>query len=173
MLSHVRFIRIGLRFPSARLERNVIIKGNASNIQLGKNTVIQSGTVIHAGGMEWCEGEGSVAIGDNSTISPNCTLYGAGPGGLIIGKNFDCGPSVGIYASRSDYANGIDRKIFGRVTIGDDVVIFSHSVIGPGVNIGSGAVIAAGAVVLDDVPAGALAGGTPAKIIRSQARKFE
>lgn len=171
LLSYVRALRVGLRFPSLRLERNVIIKGRVSNIEIGKRVVIQSGTVVHAGGMAWCEGAGAVVIGDDSTISPNCVLYGAGPGGIRIGRRFDCGPSVGIYASRSDYANhDSNGRMFDAVVIGDDVVVFSHAVIGPGVRIGDRAVIAAGAVVLDDVPEGALVGGVPAKLLRPSVR---
>jgi acetyltransferase-like isoleucine patch superfamily enzyme len=60
--------------------------------------------------------------------------------------------------------------MFDAVVIGDDVVVFSHAVIGPGVRIGDRAVIAAGAVVLDDVPEGALVGGVPAKLLRPSVR---
>ena len=56
--------------------------------------------------------------------------------------------------------------MFGAVDIGDDVIVFSHAVISPGVSIGNGSVIAAGAVVTGDIPARCLVGGAPAKILR-------
>ena len=49
-----------------------------------------------------------------------------------------------------------------HVWIGTRVTILS------GVNVGNGAVIAAGALVTKDVPAGALVGGIPAKIIKEK-----
>lgn len=50
--------------------------------------------------------------------------------------------------------------------IGNDVWIGTHVLIKSGVNVGNGAVIAAGAVVTKNVPAYAIVGGVPAKIIR-------
>lgn len=52
------------------------------------------------------------------------------------------------------------------ITIGDDVWIGSHAVLLDGVQIGAKSVIAAGAVVTKDVPAGAVVGGNPARLIR-------
>jgi maltose O-acetyltransferase len=151
--------------PSVRLERNVLLKGPMKNLKLGKDVVVQANTVLHLGGRNWCDNRGRIEIGEQSIISPNCVLWGAGNGGIRIGRRFDCGPFVGIYACRSDYRLK-GRHIFAPVEIGDEVTVFSHSVIGPGVRIGSRAVIAAGSVVLADVPAGVMVGGQPARFLK-------
>lgn len=165
-----RTFLFGVRNPSLRMERGVLLKGNLANLSVGNGVVIQAGSIIHAGGQAWCDGRGRVEIGDDATISPHCVLYGSGGGGIRIGKRFDCGPFVGIYASRTDYVAG-NGHVFRPVVIGDDVVVFSHVVISPGVTIGDGAVIAAGSVVVKDVPAGALAAGVPACVVRSCAKR--
>lgn len=54
----------------------------------------------------------------------------------------------------------------GDIVIDDDVWIGYGATIMSGVHVAQGAVIAAGAVVTKDVPAYAIAGGVPAKIIR-------
>lgn len=54
----------------------------------------------------------------------------------------------------------------GDILIGHDVWIGAHSVILSGVTIGNGAIIAANSVVNKDVPAFAIVGGNPAKIIK-------
>ena len=52
------------------------------------------------------------------------------------------------------------------ITVGNDVWIGSHVVILDGVTVGDKAVIAAGAVVTKNVPAGAIVGGNPARVLR-------
>ncbi len=50
--------------------------------------------------------------------------------------------------------------------IGNDVWIGYDALIMPGVKVGNGAIIAARSVVTGDVPAYAVVGGNPAKVIR-------
>ena len=50
--------------------------------------------------------------------------------------------------------------------LGSDVWICAGALISSGVTIGDGAIVAAGAVVIKDVPAYAIVGGNPAKLIR-------
>jgi acetyltransferase-like isoleucine patch superfamily enzyme len=54
----------------------------------------------------------------------------------------------------------------GPIEIGNDVWIGAQSIILSGVKIGDGAVVAANSVVSSDVPAYAVVGGSPAKVIR-------
>ena len=54
------------------------------------------------------------------------------------------------------------------VTIGHDVWIGHAAVVLPGRTVGTGAVIAAGAVVARDVPAYAIVGGIPARVLKER-----
>lgn len=55
---------------------------------------------------------------------------------------------------------------FGNVQIGNDVWIGARAIILDGLKIGDGAIVGAGAVVTKDVPAYAVVGGVPAKVLR-------
>lgn len=59
----------------------------------------------------------------------------------------------------------------GDIVVEDDVWIGQNAIILSGVHIGQGAIIAAGAVVTKDVPAYAIVGGNPAKIIKYRFEK--
>lgn len=56
----------------------------------------------------------------------------------------------------------------GNTEIGNDVWIGYNATIMPGVKIGNGAIIASKSVVTNDVPAYAVVGGNPAKIIKQR-----
>jgi maltose O-acetyltransferase len=53
------------------------------------------------------------------------------------------------------------------IAIGDNVWLGGGVIVCPGVTIGADAVVGAGSVVLEDIPAGVLAVGAPARIVRS------
>jgi acetyltransferase-like isoleucine patch superfamily enzyme len=53
------------------------------------------------------------------------------------------------------------------IDVGDGAWIASRVTLLPGARIGAGAVIAAGSVVAGEIPAGAVAGGIPARVLRS------
>lgn len=58
------------------------------------------------------------------------------------------------------------NSVSKKTVIGNDVWIGFGAIIISGVNIGDGAIVAAGAVVTKDVPAYAIVGGVPARVLK-------
>ena len=100
-------------------------------------------------------------------ISQHCTVSGS----VRIGRGTLIGGFVTIIDGNhrfDDRATPI-REQGGEqrpIEIGADVWIGTNAVILQGLRIGDGAVIAANATVTKDVPAGAVVGGTPARLLR-------
>lgn len=69
-----------------------------------------------------------------------------------------------LFAGASSFLGHPKTK--GDVTIGNDVWIGYDSLILSGITIGNGAVIAARSIVTKDVPAYAIVGGNPSRVIR-------
>ena len=79
----------------------------------------------------------------------------------------DCAVSWDVMISDTDNHVLDGERGCAPVTIGDRVWIGARATVLKGVTIGDGAVVAAGALVTRDVPAGALVGGVPAKVLKA------
>lgn len=89
---------------------------------------------------------------------------------IRIGDDVLLGPNVQLLTPTHPIAPEPRRAKWEAalpITIGDNVWIGGLAVICPGVTIGADSVIGAGAVVTRDVPAGVVAVGNPARVIRS------
>lgn len=125
----------------------------------GDNVNIESGA-------RFATGDG-ISIGSGSGLGINCSVHGP----LKIGDNVMMGPNVTILTNthnieKPDIPMNQQGMRVAEVVIGNDVWIGMRVIIMPGIKIGDGAVIGAGAVVTKDVPAFAIVGGVPAKVIK-------
>lgn len=111
-----------------------------------------------------------VKIGENCrfTGSPS---WGSEPYLIEIGDNVTITQAVTFHTH--DGGVGLFRKeypginIFGKIKIGNNVFIGSHSIFLPGVTVGNNVIIAAGSVISKNIPDNVVVGGVPAKIIKS------
>lgn len=118
------------------------------------------------------EGE-HVTIGNHCLINHNCLIQAgkSSQGTITIGDYVHMGVNVMIMAfNHGFYTRNIPTKeqdyTDAPIVIEDDVWIGAGSIILAGVTVGKGSIIAAGAVVNKDVPAYAIVGGVPAKVIK-------
>ncbi|RRJ64500.1 acetyltransferase [Paenibacillus oralis] len=115
-----------------------------------------------------CDYGTNIYVGNHFYANFDCVILDVCE--VHIGEYCFMAPGVHIYTAAHPL-NPAERNSgaeFGKpVKIGNNVWIGGRAVIVPGVTIGDNAVIAAGAVVTKDVPAGAVVGGNPAKIIKT------
>ena len=126
--------------------------------QCGKNVNFEQGARF----------DSDIAIGDNSGVGIRCNVGGA----VHIGDNVMMGPEC-ILLSHNHRFDRLDIPMCQQgfseekpIRIGNDVWIGTRAIILPGVTLGDHSVIGAGAVVTKDVPAYAVVGGVPAKILK-------
>ena len=126
----------------ARIEPGAIIR---ENVTIGKNAVIMMGAIINIG----------AAVGDGTMIDMGAVLGGR----ATVGNNCHIGAGA-VLAGVIEPASAVP------VVVEDDVLVGANAVIIEGVHVGRGAVVAAGAVVIEDVPAEMVVAGCPARVIK-------
>lgn len=94
-------------------------------------------------------------------------LYVPHPLGIVIGGSVTIGSNVSILQNVTLGRTGIEH---GDPTIGDEVELGAGAVVLGAIIVGDGAKVGANSVVLKDVPAGAVAVGAPARMLRRDAR---
>ncbi|SEA06539.1 2,3,4,5-tetrahydropyridine-2,6-dicarboxylate N-acetyltransferase [Eubacterium aggregans] len=140
---------LDLTAVDARIEPGAFIR---EGVHIGKNAVVMMGAVINIG----------AEIGDGSMIDMNAVLGARAK----VGKNCHIGAGAVL-------AGVLEPPSKEPVSVGDGVVIGANAVILEGVQIGENAVVAAGAVVTQDVPAGVVVAGSPAKVVKEKDEKTE
>jgi acetyltransferase-like isoleucine patch superfamily enzyme len=146
-------------------DRVLIFQGkNGGAVELGDRVSILRDTILETGH------GGYLTIGTNTWIHPRCQLN-AYKAPIRIGCDVQIAPNCAFYP----YNHGLapDKLIKeqplqtkGGIIIEDNVWLGFGVIVLSGVRIGKGAVIGAGAVVTGDVPAGAIAVGMPARVVR-------
>ena len=148
----------------AYISINLISGRRKANI--GDNTKIHPTVILRQGER--------IEIGHNCLINHNNVLQAGKESAKIkIGNFVHTGANVMIFAFNHSIDDIETPSILqdyydADVIIEDDVWIGAGSVILAGVTIGKGSVIAAGSVVNKDIPPYSIAGGVPAKILKTR-----
>jgi acetyltransferase-like isoleucine patch superfamily enzyme len=165
--------------------RNVTLRC-PRRIHVGRNVTLDEGAVLDAKG-----GSGAaVRLGNDVLIGRNCILSGTdariefgdfvsmGPncyfrtGSFIrVGSEVSIGPYTAVIAGEHAFEDPNtpvlkQARISCGITIGSGAWLGARTTVLDGVTIGENAVIGAGSLVREDIPAGAIAVGTPARVLR-------
>ena len=135
---------LDMKGVQARIEPGALIR---DNVTIGRNAVIMMGAVINIGAI----------IGEGTMIDMGAVLGGR----ATVGRNCHVGAGAVL-------AGVIEPASAKPVIVEDGVLIGANAVVIEGVHIGAGAVVAAGAVVIEDVPANAVVAGCPARVIKQK-----
>lgn len=143
------------RWSDCTFEPNVTLyhAANVAKSSFGTHTYVGRRTEI-----QYCRVGRFTSIGADVIIGPGrhpTSFVSTQP--LFYSATGHTGPT---FADRGYFSEVVETRI------GNDVWIGARAIVLDGVTIGDGAVVGAGAVVTRDVPAYAIVGGVPARLIR-------
>jgi maltose O-acetyltransferase len=118
-----------------------------------------------------------VDYGSNLRIGARCFanfgLVALDVAAVTIGDDVQIGPNVQLLTPTHPVEPGPRRQKWEAaqpITIGDNVWLGGGVIVLPGVSIGADTVLGAGSVVTRDLPAGVVAVGNPARVVRTLER---
>ncbi|WP_327068264.1 sugar O-acetyltransferase [Kitasatospora sp. NBC_01302] len=114
-----------------------------------------------------CDVGWNIGIGARSFVNFGGIFLDTAP--ITIGADVQIGPNVQLLAPHHELDTERRRAGWEKalpITIGDNVWLGGGVIVCPGVTIGENTVVGAGSVVTKDLPAGVLAVGNPARVIR-------
>ena len=120
--------------------------------------------------------EAAIEIGDGAELNNDVFLKSEGPG-IRIGARALIGSAVCVYDSDFHELHPARRRVgrpaMGAVELGENVFIGDGVKILKGVTIGADTVVGAGSVVVRSLPAGVVAAGNPARVVRALEEETE
>jgi len=137
--------KIGKNFQTGH---GVLIRENNS---IGDDVSVGSGTVI----------EHDVVIGNGVRIHSNAFV----PEYSILEDGCWLGPNVVITNAKYPKSKDVKKNLKGAI-VRTGAKVGANSTILPGVEVGVGALVGAGSVVTKNIPAGAVAYGNPALVVK-------
>jgi acetyltransferase-like isoleucine patch superfamily enzyme len=152
----------------AYLDKGTYLHACPGGIDIGENTIIMHGSVLHVYNFREIPHAG-IKIGYDSLVGEYTVIRGQG--GVTIGNRVYTSPFTQILAVNHVF-NDPDRPFIEQgitaegIVIEDDVWLGAGAIITDGVKIGKGSVVTAGAVVTKNVPPHTLVAGIPAQPIR-------
>jgi len=128
----------------------------AFGAKIGAGVVIRSGADIS---FPW-----RLAVGDHVWIGEGVRILSLAS--VTVGSHVCLSQEAFLCTGSHDYLSPKFSLVVRPIVIGGGTWIAARAFVGPGVTVGERAVVAAAAVVVKDVPEGAVVGGNPARRIK-------
>lgn len=159
--------RIHLKHGSY-LDQGVYLHACPNGIQIGENTIVMHGAVLHVYNFRGLPSAG-IQIGRDSLVGEYSVIRGQG--GVTIGDRVYTSPFTQILAVNHVFRDPqrpfIEQGITAEgIVIEDDVWLGAGAIITDGVRVGKGSIVAAGAVVTKDVAPHSVVAGVPARVVK-------
>jgi tetrahydrodipicolinate N-acetyltransferase len=133
---------LDLKPITARIEPGAVIR---DKVDIGEHVIVMMGAVINIGAV----------IGAGTMVDMNAVVGAR----ALVGRNCHVGAGAVL-------AGVLEPPSADPVVIEDNVLIGANAVVLEGCRVGAGSVVAAGAVVVQNVEAGVVVAGQPARVIK-------